>query len=76
MNFSAARRVTRSNTNLLEQLNGEIKRRINIIGVFPNEASAIWLIGVLSIIDPRQQLGVLGMIIRGIERQASLHHPD
>ena len=34
-------------TNMQERLNGEVKRRTNVIRIFPNDESALRLIGAL-----------------------------
>ena len=47
MTFPKAHRTQIHSTNPLERLNAEIKRRTDVVGIFPNEASITRLVGAL-----------------------------
>ncbi len=47
MTFPKEHRTKLHSTNPIERLNGEIKRRTNVVGIFPNEAAITRLIGAI-----------------------------
>ncbi len=47
MKFPAQHRTKLHSTNPIERLNGEIKRRSDVVGIFPNEEAVRRLIGAI-----------------------------
>jgi len=57
MSFPKEHRAKTHSTNPLERLDGEIKRRTEVVGIFPNEAAITRLVGAI-LLEPNDEWSV------------------
>jgi hypothetical protein len=62
-------------TNPLKRLNGEIKRRTNVVGIFPNEAAITRLIGAI-LMEQNDEWAVQRARYMTLETIAPIGHDD
>ncbi len=62
-----AHRTQIASTNPLERVNAEIKRRTDVVGIFPNEAAIVRLVGALMLEQNDEQLQRRYMQLEGLK---------
>jgi putative transposase len=73
MTFPAQHRTKLHSTNPIERLNGEIKRRTEVVGIFPNEAAITRLVGAL-LLEQNDEWAVQRTRYMTLETIAPLSH--
>ena len=74
MAFPEDHRTKIHSTNPLERLNKEIKRRTNVVGIFPNDAAIIRPVGAI-LMEQNDEWAVSRRYMT-LEALAQLGHPD
>ena len=59
MSFPAQHRAKLHSTNPLEHVSGEIKRRTEVVGIFPNQKAITRLVGAI-LLEPNDEWAVQG----------------
>ncbi len=75
MTFPREHRTKLHSTNPIERLNGEIKRRTNVVGIFPNEAAITRLIGAI-LLEQNDDWSVQRARYMTLETIAPISHVD
>lgn len=74
LHFPAEHRRQLHSTNTLERLNKEIKRRTNVVGIFPNEQAVLRLVG--AILAEQQDEWAVGRRYFSQESMSKLNQPS
>jgi transposase-like protein len=74
MTFPKDHRTKIHSTNPLERLNKEVKRRTNVVGIFPNEAAITRLVGAI-LAEQNDEWAVTRRYLT-LETLAQISHPE